>query len=68
MEDKLDLAFQFYDINGDGKISYDKMLAIVEAIYKMVTYVFIFCSESRQGHVTCIPDPRLVLAACMQLT
>ena len=36
MDEKLDWAFQLYDINNDGLISYDEMLNIVDAIYKMV--------------------------------
>jgi len=36
LEEKLVWAFQLYDINNDGRITYDEMMSIVEAIYKMV--------------------------------
>ncbi|ORX38287.1 hypothetical protein BD324DRAFT_620271 [Kockovaella imperatae] len=35
LDEKLKWAFQLYDINNDGEITYDEMLQIVRSIYKM---------------------------------
>ena len=36
LEEKIQWAFRFYDIDGDGRISKDDMLVVVEAIYRMM--------------------------------
>lgn len=36
VNEKLQWAFELYDINGDGMITHEEMLQIVKAIYEML--------------------------------
>lgn len=36
MEEKLSWAFELYDLNHDGYITFDEMLTIVASVYKMM--------------------------------
>lgn len=36
IEEKLVWCFRLYDLDGDGKVSYNEMLAVISSIYKMI--------------------------------
>lgn len=40
IDERLEWAFRLYDADGDGKITYNDMLPVIEAIFKMVCHLF----------------------------
>ena len=64
-------AFQLYDIDKDGTITYDEMLQIVQSIYKMTGEMVKLPSDEDTPEKACFapvsaPSPLLILRPTLQ--
>lgn len=57
-------AFQLYDINGDGLISYDEMLQIVRSIYKMTGQMVKLPSDEDTPEKVCHSSSPVPIRTC----